>query len=149
MEEKPEAIEISPGDGENTWGSSSDNADSGGVLLSGNVTSLGGGESTYWGDSNEGEGGPSNGGWFAIGLILAPGVMGLVSYILFIVGDLMGEFFYLLSWLLWPAGLIGGLVWSFTKGNKYFAYGLLTALVGVPAVLFLALIVMLVVFLGL
>ncbi len=148
MEEKPEAIEISPGDGENPWGSSSDNADSGGVLLSGNVTSLGGGESTYWGDSNEGEEGPSNGGWFAIGLILAPGVMGLVSYILFIMGDLMGEFFYMLSWLLWPAGLIGGLVWSFTKGNKYFAYGLLTALVGVPAVLFLALIVMVVAFFG-
>jgi len=52
------------------------------------------------------------------------------------------EIFYGLGMLLWPAGLIGGLVWSFTKGNKYFAYGLLTALVGVPAVLFLALIVM-------
>ena len=100
-------------------------------------------------DANEGEGGPSNGGWFAIGFIVAPGVIGLVSYILWFMGDLMGEFFYWLAWLVWPAGLIGGLVWSFTKGNKYFAYGLLTILVGVPMVLFLAIFVMIVVLLGL
>jgi len=87
-----------------------------------------------------------NGAWFAIGLILAPGAMWFVSFIMFAIGDSMDygadEIFYGLGMLLWPAGLIGGLVWSFTKGNKYFAYGLLTALVGVPAVLFLALIVM-------
>lgn len=51
------------------------------------------------------------------------------------------EIFYMLAWFLWPVGLIGGLVWSFTRGNKYFAFGLLTTLVGVPAVLFLVLIV--------
>ncbi len=78
-------------------------------------------------------------------MILAPGAMWFVSFMLFSIGDTVGgadEIFYGLGMLLWPAGLIGGLVWSFTKGNKYFAYGLLTALVGVPAVLFLALIVM-------
>ena len=79
-------------------------------------------------------------------MILAPGAMWFVSFIMFTIGDSMDygadEIFYGLGMLLWPAGLIGGLVWSFTKGNKYFAYGLLTALVGVPAVLFLALIVM-------
>jgi hypothetical protein len=89
-----------------------------------------------------------NGAWFAIGLILAPGAMWFVSFILLIIGDEMpygpDEIFYLLAWLLWPVGLIGGLVWSFTRGNKYFAYGLLTALVGVPAVLFLAVIALLI-----
>jgi|TARA_B100001996_G_scaffold266828_1_gene208446 hypothetical protein len=151
VDEKPESIKISSGAGENPWGQSTDNAASEGTLLSGNVSSFGGqGEdSPYWGDANEGEGGPSNGGWFAIGFIVAPGVIGLVSYILWFMGDLMGEFFYWLAWLVWPAGLIGGLVWSFTKGNKYFAYGLLTILVGVPMVLFLAIFVMIVVLLGL
>jgi len=85
-------------------------------------------------------------------LILAPGAMWFVSFILFAIGDSMpggaDEIFYMLGLFLWPAGLIGGLVWSFTRGNKYFAYGLLTALVGVPAVLFLAIIVMVVVFFG-
>lgn len=85
-------------------------------------------------------------------MILAPGAMWFVSFILFSIGDSMSggadEIFYMLGLFLWPTGLIGGLVWSFTRGNKYFAYGLLTALVGVPAVLFLALIVMVVVFFG-
>jgi hypothetical protein len=56
------------------------------------------------------------------------------------------EIFYMLALFLWPAGLIGGLVWSFTRGSKYFAYGLLTALVVIPAVFFLAMIVMVIVF---
>ncbi len=154
MEEKPEAIEISPGDADTPWGQNSDNSGSGGPLLSGNVASLGsdGGDSPYWTNPNEEKKGPSNGGWFAIGLILAPGAMWFVSFILFSIGDSMSggadEIFYMLGLFLWPTGLIGGLVWSFTRGNKYFAYGLLTALVGVPAVLFLALIVMVVVFFG-
>ena len=156
VEERPESIEISPGDGESPWSGDSDDTGPGGTVLSGNVTSFGGeGEkSPYWTEANPNEErkGPSNGGWFAIGLILAPGAMWFVSFILIIIGDFMfqpaDEIFYTLAWLLWPAGLIGGLVWSFTKGSKYFAYGLLTALVVIPAVFILAMIVMIIVFFG-
>jgi hypothetical protein len=52
------------------------------------------------------------------------------------------------SFLLWPVGLIAGIVWSFTRGNKYFAFGMLTTLIGVPAVLFLAFIVMILMYTG-
>ena len=55
----------------------------------------------------------------------------------------MGEdLFMAASFLVWPVGLIAGIVWSFTRGNKYFAIGMLTTVIGIPAVLFLALIVM-------
>jgi hypothetical protein len=147
VEERPEAIEISPGDGVSPWGQEEDEPSPSGTLLSGNVASFGGegGNSPYWTDFNEEKKGLSNGSWFAIGLILAPGAMWFSSFILIIIGDSLphgpDEIFYMLAWFLWPVGLIGGLVWSFTRGNKYFAFGLLTTLVGVPAVLFLVLIV--------
>lgn len=146
MEERPAAIEISPGDDESPWEDKSDNAGSDGTLLSGNVTSLGDDGSGVLGSfiPDEESKGLSNGAWFAIGLILAPGAMWLSSFILIITGESLpwelSEIFFLLAWALWPVGLIGGLIWSFTKGNNYFAYGLLTTLVAVPAVLFLALI---------
>ncbi|MEO2115523.1 MAG: hypothetical protein ABGX21_04330 [Candidatus Poseidoniia archaeon] len=154
MEERPEAIEISPRGDESPWGGDSGNSGPGSTILSGNVTSFEGeGEnSPYWANLNEERKGPSNGGWFAIGLILAPGAMWFVSFILFIIGDSMpdgpDEIFYMLAWFLWPAGLIGGLVWSFTRGSKYFAYGLLTALAVIPAVFILSMIVMVIVFIG-
>jgi len=89
--------------------------------------------------------GLSNGAWFAIGMIPAPFAMWVTSFLFVIIADVMAsgfmwEFFFTLSWLVWPVGLIGGIVWSFTRGNKYFAFGLLTTLIGLPAVLFLALI---------
>ena len=56
--------------------------------------------------------------------------------------------FMVASFLVWPVGLIAGIVWSFTRGNKYFAFGMLTTLIGVPAVLFLAFIVMIVMWSG-
>ncbi len=148
VEEKPEAIEISPGD-ESPWGEGSASA-SGETLLSGDVTSFGGeGEkSPYWADPSTESKGLSNGAWFAIGLIPTPIAMWMTSFLFVIIGEGFGgpiwEFFFMLSWLVWPIGLIGGIVWSFTKGNKYFAFGLLTTLIGVPAVLFLALIALLV-----
>ncbi len=92
--------------------------------------------------------GLSNGAWFAIGLIPTPIAMWVASFLFVIIGesggDFMQDFFFTLAWLVWPIGLIGGIVWSFTKGNKYFAFGLLTTLIGLPAVLFLALIAFLV-----
>ena len=52
------------------------------------------------------------------------------------------DLFMLASFLVWPVGLIAGIVWSFTRGNKYFAIGMLTTVIGVPAVMFLAFIAM-------
>ncbi len=148
VEEKPEAIEISPGDDENPWEGGSDTASSN-TLLTGDVTSLGGegGNSPYWTNTSMESKGLSNGAWFAIGLIPTPIAMWMASFLFVIIGesggDLMEDLFFSLAWLIWPIGLIGGIVWSFTKGNKYFAFGLLTTLIGLPAVLFLALIVFL------
>ena len=154
MDEKPESIEISPGDSENPWEQPSDNAASGGALLSGNVASFGGqgGDSPYWEGANEASKGPSNGAWFAIGLILVPIALWIANVILFNIGDATGadeEFFIILQFILYPATLIGGVVWGFTKGNKYFAWGVLTSLVAVPVALFAALIVFLIVAFGL
>ena len=56
--------------------------------------------------------------------------------------------FMVASFLVWPVGLIAGIVWSFTRGNKYFAIGMLTTVIGVPAVLFLAFMVMIVMWSG-
>ena len=150
MDEKPESIEISPGDSENPWEQPSDNAASGGALLSGNVASFGGqeGDSPYWEGANEASKGPSNGAWFAIGLILVPIALWIANVILFNIGDATGadeEFFIILQFILYPATLIGGVVWGFTKGNKYFAWGVLTSLVAIPVVLFAALIVFVIV----
>ena len=154
MDEKPESIEISPGDGENPWEQPSDNAASGGTVLSGNVAAFGGqeGDSPYWEGANEASKGPSNGAWFAIGLILVPIALWIANVILFNIGDATGadeEFFIILQFILYPATLIGGVVWGFTKGNKYFAWGVLTSLVAVPVALFAALIVFLILAFGL
>ena len=154
MDEKPESIEISPGDSENPWEQPSDNAAAGGALLSGNVASFGGqeGDSPYWEGANAASKGPSNGAWFAIGLILVPIALWIANVILFNIGDATGadeEFFIILQFILYPATLIGGVVWGFTKGNKYFAWGVLTSLVAVPVALFAALIVFLILAFGL
>ena len=150
MEEKPEAIEISSGDG-GPWGEGSASASSE-TLLSGDVTSLGGkGEnSPYWVDPITESKGLSNGAWFAIGMIPTPIAMWMTSFLFVIIAEsgsqsgFLEELFFTLSWLVWPIGLIGGIVWSFVRGNKYFAFGLLTTLIGLPAVLFLALIAFLI-----
>ena len=151
MEEKPEAIEISPGDDEGPWGKGSATTSSE-TLLSGDVTPFGGeGEnSPYWADPSTESKGLSNGAWFAIGMIPAPIAMWMTSFLFVIIAEsgsqsgFLEELFFTLSWLVWPIGLIGGIVWSFVRGNKYFAFGLLTTLIGLPAVLFLALIAFLI-----
>ena len=56
--------------------------------------------------------------------------------------------FMVAGFLVWPVGLIAGIVWSFTRGNKYFAIGMLTTVIGVPAVMFLAFIVMILMWSG-
>lgn len=60
----------------------------------------------------------------------------------------LGELLIFLSFLVWPIGLIAGLVWGFTKGNKYFAYGMLASIVVVPVLCFGALFIMVIVAFG-
>ena len=145
MEERPEAIEISPGDDGGPWGGSSESVPSG-TLLSGDVASFGGENTPYFVEAGTESKGLSNGTWFVIGMIPTPFAMWVTSFLFIIIGESgvvgeLDEILFTISFLVWPVGLIGGLVWSFTRGNKYFAFGLLTTLIGLPAVLLLALIV--------
>jgi len=147
VEERPESVEITSGSDGNPWGGEPSNLESGGTILSGSVSSL---EASNGGAlgivSQQEQGNGSNVGWFFVGLILAPAAMWISSIILMeiasVLPDMGEDLFMAASFLVWPVGLIAGIVWSFTRGNKYFAIGMLTTVIGIPAVLFLALIVM-------
>ena len=147
MEERPESVEITSVSDENPWGGETTNLESGGTILSGRVSSL---EASNGGAlgivSRREQGNGSNLGWFFVGLILAPAAMWISSIILMEIAnglsDTGEDLFMLASFLVWPVGLIAGIVWSFTRGNKYFAIGMLTTVIGVPAVMFLAFIAM-------
>lgn len=147
MEERPESVEITSGSDGNPWGGEPSNLESGGTILSGSVSSLGASNGGALGIvSQQEQGNGSNVGWFFVGLILAPAAMWISSIILMeiasVLPDMGEDLFMAASFLVWPVGLIAGIVWSFTRGNKYFAIGMLTTVIGIPAVLFLALIVM-------
>ncbi|MCH2643527.1 MAG: hypothetical protein MKZ52_05605 [Candidatus Thalassarchaeum sp.] len=147
MEERPESVEITSVSDGNPWGGETTNLESGGTILSGRVSSL---EASNGGAlgivSRREQGNGSNVGWFFVGLILAPAAMWISSIILMEIAnglsDTGEDLFMLASFLVWPVGLIAGIVWSFTRGNKYFAIGMLTTVIGVPAVMFLAFIAM-------
>lgn len=83
---------------------------------------------------------------------MAPAAMWISSVILMEIAwglpDTGESLFMVASFLVWPVGLIAGIVWSFTRGNKYFAIGMLTTVIGVPAVMFLAFIVMILMWSG-
>ena len=153
MEERPESVEITSVSDGNPWGGETSNLESRGTILSGSVSSLG---ASYGGAlgivSQQERGNGSNLGWFFVGLILAPAAMWISSIILMEIAwgrsDTGESLFMVASFLVWPVGLIAGIVWSFTRGNKYFAIGMLTTVIGVPAVLFLAFIVMIVMWSG-
>ena len=51
-------------------------------------------------------------------------------------GQGASDAFGFLGAVIWPIGLIAGLVWGFTKGPTSFAYGMLSSMVVVPLVLF-------------
>ena len=117
------------------------------------VSSLGASDGSALGIvSQQEQGNGSNVGWFFVGLILAPAAMWISSIILMEIAmglpDTGEDLLMLASFLVWPVGLIAGIVWSFTRGNKYFAIGMLTTVIGVPAVLFLAFIAMIVMWSG-
>ena len=153
MEDRPESVEIiSVSDG-NPWGGETSNLESRGTILSGSVSSLGASNGGALGIVSQQErGNGSNLGWFFVGLILAPAAMWISSIILMEIAmglsDTGENLFMLASFLVWPVGLIAGIVWSFTRGNKYFAIGMLTTVIGVPAVIFLAFIAMIVMWNG-
>ena len=153
MEDRPESVEITSVSDGNPWGGEPSNLESGGTILSGSVASLGtsnGGAlgTIYQQEQSSG----SNVGWFFVGLILAPAAMWISSVILMEIAwglsDTGEGLFMVASLLVWPVGLIAGIVWSFTRGNKYFAIGMLTTVIGVPAVMFLAFIVMILMWSG-
>jgi len=153
VEDKPESVEITSFSDGNPWGGELSNLESGGPILSGTVASLGtsnGGELGTVSQQERGNG--SNVSWFFAGLILAPAAMWISSIILMEIAeglsDTGGGLFMVASFLVWPIGLIAGIVWSFTRGNKYFAIGMLTTVIGVPAVMFLAFIVMILMWSG-
>ena len=69
---------------------------------------------------------------------------------LYNIGEATGnDAIFMIQFFLYPATLIGGIAWGLTKGNKYFAWGVLVSLVGVPVALFAALFIFLIVAFGL
>ena len=153
MEERPESVEITSVSDGNPWGGETSGLESGGTILSGSVSSLGTSNGGVLGIvSQQQQGNGSNVGWFFVGLILAPAAMWISSIILMEIAsglpDTGEDLFMVASFLVWPVGLIAGIVWSFTRGNKYFAIGMLTTVIGVPAVMFLAFIAMIVMWSG-
>ena len=147
MEKRPESVEITSVSDGNPWRGETSNLESGGTILSGSVSSLGASGGSALGIvSQQEQGNGSNVGWFFVGLILAPAAMWISSIILMEIAmglpDTGEDLLMLASFLVWPVGLIAGIVWSFTRGNKYFAIGMLTTVIGVPAVMFLAFIAM-------
>ena len=153
MEDRPESVEITSFSDGNPWGGELSNQESGGTILSGSVASLGTSNGGVLGTvSQQEQGNGSNVGWFFVGLILAPVAMWISSIILMEIAEGLSDtgegLFMVASFLVWPIGLIAGIVWSFTRGNKYFAIGMLTTVIGVPAVMFLAFIVMILMWSG-
>ena len=153
MKERPESVEITSVSDGNPWGGETSGLESGGTILSGSVSSLGTSNGGALGIvSQQQQGNGSNVGWFFVGLILAPAAMWISSIILMEIAsglpDTGEDLFMVASFLVWPVGLIAGIVWSFTRGNKYFAIGMLTTVIGVPAVMFLAFIAMIVMWSG-
>ena len=131
MEERPESVEITSGSDGNPWGGEPSNLESGGTILSGSVSSLGDSNSGALGIvSRQEQGNGSNVGWFFVGLILAPAAMWISSIVLMEIAWALSDtgegLFMVASFLVWPVGLIAGIVWSFTRGNKSVSYTHLT-----------------------
>lgn len=83
-------------------------------------------------------------------MILVPIGLWIANVGLFNIGEATGnEAIFMIQVILYPATLIGGIAWGLTKGNKYFAWGVLISLVGVPVALFAALFIFLIVAFGL
>ena len=83
-------------------------------------------------------------------MILVPIALWIANIILFNIGEQMRtDEIFIVQFALYPVTLIGGVVWGFTKGNKYFAWGVLASLVAVPVALFAALFIFVIVAFGL
>ena len=83
-------------------------------------------------------------------MILVPIGLWIANVVLYNIGEAPGnDTIFMIQFFLYPATLIGGIAWGLTKGNKYFAWGVLVSLVGVPVALFAALFIFFIVAFGL
>lgn len=153
MEDRPESVEITSGFGENTLVSEQQGlSESSGTLLSGDVSSFNIGSDGVLGSNNDitKTGGLPNWAWFAIGLIVYPIVTwGIYAIFMLTSFDILGgpDILILFGILIWPVSFIGGIIWGFTRGNKYFAYGVITIAL-ILLLLFLALIALIIMAFG-
>lgn len=92
----------------------------------------------------------SNRTWFIIGFILIPLLTYILSWFMVMIAEISGnegfiwEFFYTLSWLIWPIIWITGIIWGFTKsGSNWFSIGLISVPV-VMTILLMALVILLI-----
>ena len=111
----------------------------GGPTLTGQVS----GFETQDGTWSEGPGGQpskkiSNTTQFFLGLIGGPVGILIVGWIFIVLGEVTGEFdmFTSISMLSSAGLVIGGTAWGFTTGHQSFAWGLFTAFVAIPLILF-------------
>ncbi len=118
MEHRPESVEIASVSDGNPWGGEPSNLDSRGTIPSGSVASLGTSNGGALGIvSQQEKSNGSNVGWFLSGLVLAPAVMWISSIILMEITeslpDIGEDLFMAATFMVWPVGLIAGLVWGF------------------------------------
>ncbi|MBJ29248.1 MAG: hypothetical protein CMB61_04230 [Euryarchaeota archaeon] len=152
MEDKPESVEIASGFGENTFVGEQGSSESNVTLLSGEVSSFNTGSDGLLGSANDPTkiGGLPNWAWFATGLIVYP-IVTWVIYAIFMMTsfDILDgpDILILFGFLIWPISFIGGIVWGFSRGNKYFAYGIITV-ASILLLLFLALVGLIIITLG-
>ena len=144
MEDRPESVEISSGLGENTFVDEQGLSESSDALLSGEVSSFNTGSDALLGSANDSTktGGLPNWAWFATGLIVYPIVTwGIYAIFMITSFDILDgpDILILFGFLIWPISFIGGIVWGFSRGNKYFAYGIITV-ASILLLLFLALV---------
>ncbi len=112
-----------------------------GTTLEGEVSTLSVGDAAaLWVDSE----GPaskriSNNTEFFLGLVGGPVAIFIVGWLIVLIGEVMGvndDTFVGISMLSTAGMAIGGTAWGFTTGHQSFAWGLLSAFVVVPLVLF-------------
>ena len=111
-----------------------------GTTLEGEVSTLSVGDAAaLWVDSE----GPaskrfSNNTEFFLGLVGGPVAIFIVGFLFVMIGEVTGQYelFTSISMLSTAGAVIGGTAWGFTTGHQSFAWGLLSAFVVVPLVLF-------------
>jgi len=112
----------------------------GGPTLTGQVSSFETQDGT-WGEGAEGPFSKriSNTTEFFLGLVGGPVAIFIVGWLIVLIGEVTGvndDTFVGISMLSTAGMAIGGTAWGFTTGHQSFAWGLLTAFVALPLILF-------------